>query len=496
MTDQIRDHLTPVNTRQHRMLLLRYAAVGLLLGSVFGLLLGVARLQGGDVTPLGAIAAAVAGILGGLLLGWFRTPSWQQSAKAVDAHYQLKDRSVTAVEFSNKSEVSELHQLQLRDAVHHLVNINAEDVVPFHVPRLLPIAAVAFAAVTALAVVPVVHRNAGAKTLPPLEIVVDEAEYLEKTMVEDLKQISEEADETKIEKLAEQLEALLQEMKEEGVDKREALAKLSEMQAAVAAAQSEFNMDLIDAQFNAIGDAIKAAASMQSAADALQEGDYDKASEKLENIDVASITQKEAKSVAKDLKKLSKQMADAGLEQLSEATSELAKGLEKGLEKGEGDECASATRKLAKLSRNYSLRKKVGESLGRQLSRLSESKENCSQDGARAETKQLNPSNSWGRGTGGEPLGAESTQIIGTRHEERVTGTAGEGPSEREVTHSPEGREAAMRQPHQVFKEYRKQAEEVLQSEALPLGHRQTIRHYFESIRPRNDDEFEDDDPS
>ena len=486
MNEQLRSRLSSVRSRQHRLVLLRHAAMGLLLGSVVGICLVVARVQGGAISPIGAILTAIGGLIGGLLLGWFRVPAWKESARAIDSHYRLKDRSSTALAFSHNAKTTELQQLQVRDAIAHLERVDAEDVVPFRIPRLVPIAAMAFAAVAVLALIPLANRQIEAKLVEPLEKVVAEAEILEETMLEELNELAEESNEKEIEELAAELEELVQEMKEEGVDEREALAKLSEMQAAVAAAQAEFNMDVIDAQMHAMGEAMAPAASMRAASSALQEGDYKKAADKLENLDPSMITKKESKTVAQELKKLSQGMADAGMGQLSEATSEYCEGLGS----GDGGKSNRGAKKIAKLSRKYALRKKVGECLGCQLARLGECKSNCNKNGGRARNKSNRPSNNWGKGSTGNPFGDDATEISSTRREEQITGTAGEGPSEREVTHSPEGRETASRQQREVYKEFRKQAEEVLQSEALPLGHRQTIRQYFESIRPVNGDEL------
>ena len=46
----------------------------------------------------------------------------------------------------------------------------------------------------------------------------------------------------------------------------------------------------------------------------------------------------------------------------------------------------------------------------------------------------------------------------------------------------------ATREYQQKYNEFRKMTEAVLDSEPLPLGHRQTVRRYFESIRPQNAD--------
>lgn len=60
--------------------------------------------------------------------------------------------------------------------------------------------------------------------------------------------------------------------------------------------------------------------------------------------------------------------------------------------------------------------------------------------------------------------------------------------SESETTHSVEGRQEAGRAYRDVYQKYRKMSESVLDSEAIPLGHRQTIRRYFELIRPQSDE--------
>jgi hypothetical protein len=57
-----------------------------------------------------------------------------------------------------------------------------------------------------------------------------------------------------------------------------------------------------------------------------------------------------------------------------------------------------------------------------------------------------------------------------------------------ETTHSPEGREQAARKYREAYNKAMKQTEAVLDSEPIPLGHRQTIRKYFELIRPAGGD--------
>lgn len=81
-------------------------------------------------------------------------------------------------------------------------------------------------------------------------------------------------------------------------------------------------------------------------------------------------------------------------------------------------------------------------------------------------------------------MGKEKTKLDSTRRDEDLTGLAGEGPSERETLSSAEARQDAARSYRQRYAEFRKQMEAVLDREPLPLGHRETVRKYFESIRP------------
>jgi len=100
--------------------------------------------------------------------------------------------------------------------------------------------------------------------------------------------------------------------------------------------------------------------------------------------------------------------------------------------------------------------------------------------------KSNSPTNNWGRGASGRPLGEEKTSLDSQRNRQEITGVHGDGPSEREIIFSPEDRELASREYEQKYNEFRKMTEAELDSEPLPLGHRQTVRRYFESIRPQN----------
>jgi hypothetical protein len=109
--------------------------------------------------------------------------------------------------------------------------------------------------------------------------------------------------------------------------------------------------------------------------------------------------------------------------------------------------------------------------------------------------KSNTPSKSAGAASAGN-IDGELTSLNANRNLVEITGQlSGDGESEFETSTSPEGREAARRQARESFAKYQKMSEAVLDSEPIPLGHRQTIRRYFELIRPGVEDGFAGDEP-
>jgi hypothetical protein len=425
----------------------------------------------------------------GAVVGAFGRRSWTLAARSVDARYKLKDRTATALDFLEKPKAGQMHELAIADAVAHLGDVNPREVVPLRMPRPLPYALAALAIAILLVLVPLGRDTAEAGPSAPLPGILAEAEQLEKTMIPELEELAAREQDEQLKQLVEELKELVEEMKEPGVDLREALATLSQMQAVIAATQSEFNLEAVDASLKELGEAISPATSLKSASQALQEGKYSKAAEELEQFDPNQVAPKEAKTVAEQLKKLAKKMQDGNQGELSDATAELSEALESENE----SQCKGAANKLAGLCKAQGMRKKIGECLGCQLAALSECKGACqsngqgNKNGGQNVAQSNSPKQTWGLGASGQPLGDRATRIDATLNREQLTGTQGEGPSEKEVTHSPEGREQASREYREKYQQYRRMTEAVLESEPLPLGHRQTIRKYFESIRPQNE---------
>ena len=482
--------LEPVRQRQRTAKIVRATALGLGAGSIAAAVLGILRVTGwlasagtgwGVLLGLPLIAAAAAAVW-----GWLQT-DWLPAARAIDGHYELKDRTETARAFLRREHAgqgNEWEQLQLADAVQHLQRVEARQVVPLVLPTSLRWAA----ATTVLAVVllcwPTGYSQINAGPSQPLDAIVAEAELIEDDLMELLEELPEDHD-PELDALVKELLAKAAEMKQPGVDVREALAKLSEMQSALQAVAAELNVAATDEQMKAIGEALQSAEALQDAGKALQEGQYDKASEQLAKLDNPKLDRKESRAVADKLEKASQAADQKGLKKLAEAAKQAAEGLEK----NKPEQTKQGLSKLAESAKQHSNSKKISELLKKQTDKLTECKGNC-QSNTQGNKPGDKPRLKAGRGTN-ETVQGGRTNLDAKRNEEKIQGLKGEqGDSDTETLTTKEAEETAKRELKEVYHKYRKLSDAVLESEDIPLGHRQTIRRYFEAIRPsRNDAE-------
>jgi hypothetical protein len=498
MKQAIHAALKPVRVRQQALFTLRCVAAGLMASAAVGLALGVTRLGLELNLSIGTAAAVLAaGPLLGLLAGLVLRRGWHAAAASVDGHYQLKDRTVTALAFADQPAPTDVHTLQMADAVNHLGTVEPKAVAPLHVPRGWSLALTAALLAAAALLWPLSPREAEAGPAPAPEHVVavareqkEKLQALEKKLSETAQDLEDEkADEEKkgMKELLQKLLQKVEEMTQPGVDEREALAKLSEMQADIQALANELNVAALDGQLSSLGTALAATSAFEGAGKALQDGKLEKAAKELEKIDEVKLTPKEAKALEEKLKQLAKQMGDAGQGSLGDVVSELADGL-----KGGKGKVGKATRSLAKKVNNAVKRKKVNDLLVAQIEELKDGKCNCQNSGGarlKLTQKSNSPSSTWGRTISGN-IDGEKTKLNGKRTDQQLTGTpGGEGDSDVETTSTPEARQQASREYKEKYQKFKKESEAVLEGEPIPLGHRQMVKKYFELIRPSNGDD-------
>ena len=236
MSERILETLEPVRRRQLVLEMVRCSAIGLLAGSLAAMVMGVLRWQGSaDLWTALAASALAGGPLIGALFGLLRGRSITLAAATVDRCYELKDRAVTAIDFLRRGEPTPLHVLQVADAQRHIASIDVRKVAPFRLPRSMPFALAATAVALGLMLWPQQPR-VHARPSEPLDAVMNAAIEAEENL-ESLEETARKENDPKLKELVQKLNETIQEMKLPGVDTKEALAKLSEMQAAITASR-------------------------------------------------------------------------------------------------------------------------------------------------------------------------------------------------------------------------------------------------------------------
>ncbi|WP_286177625.1 hypothetical protein [Stieleria mannarensis] len=469
---------------------------GLLIGIAAALVFALARAILAPATHWGwAVAISLLGGAIGLLLGASRIRSAQSAARMIDEHFNLKDRSITTLEFlaaADKSSADKssagnqtAKRLQIEEANAHLEKIDAHQCVPIRSWKqpLRWAAGLAAGLILVLALtgsgLPEVDAN------PVLALASEQSMTLRETMLSELEELAKEHEDPEIEKLLEELREKVDELESEAMDESDLMASLSEMEQALAEAREAMQLEMTDATMQALAAAIKPSDQLQQAAKALESQDYEKASEELESVDPSKIGDKQRRAVADNLKKMAAKLSVGKNGQLSESIGQLAEGLSNKNMK----ECKKCLSKLASECKKQGQCKKIGQCMSCQLNRLAQCKGQCrSQCQSNIAKKSNSPSTKAGIASSGQPLGDKATQIDSTRREEQLTGVQGEGASETEITQAPEGEQDAVRAYAGKYNDFRRQAEAVLDSEPLPMGVRETVRTYFEAIRPNSEE--------
>ena len=463
---------------------LRGAAVGCAAGCLVAFLLTAAVATGAATLDLGgwvaasAIAIAAMTTLGGAI-GFGAVCNDQKAAQIVDRRYRLKDRTLSAIELNGEET---MRRLQRRDAEGHLDRVDPAECVPLTAERT-PLG-VAAGLATAAGLLMALHLYNAPPVLAraTLPVAASTAEGLEREMLAEIKQLAEQSEDPAIEELLRELRDKVDRLKTEPVDEADLLAELSDMESALAEARASMQIELNDEIVASLAKAIEPADSMRDAGEALKDQDYDRAAEEFAAVDPKDLADQERRAVADNVKRMVQNLGGAKPGSLSGTLSKLAENLDN----QNLSECKKCLGKLAKACQKQSQCKKCGQCLAKQMNLLAQCKGQCrGQCDSPFARKSDSPSTTAGSAASGDPNSGPATRLDGSRQQDQITGTMGDrGDSETELLQSPEAQQGAARGYTAKYQDYRRQAEAVLQSEPLPQSHRQTVRAYFEAIRP------------
>jgi hypothetical protein len=145
MQHEIFNRLALVRQRLRQQSILVALGPSLLIGSALAAALAFLKLALPFVAA--AIVAALPLLIAPTLGAWIaarRKPEWAVAAAAVDRHYGLHDRTLTALRFLGKADPKPMEAMQIQDAQAHLGRVDPKAVVPLRVPRYVVAGAILF----------------------------------------------------------------------------------------------------------------------------------------------------------------------------------------------------------------------------------------------------------------------------------------------------------------------------------------------------------------
>jgi len=488
---------------------LRRAVSVSLIGSAFGLALGMVGLVWpNEWTSLAAVAAACCGLAVGVATGLLRRPTLMATAVATDRAANLKDRVHTALQLTSAGSLDPYSRLQLRDATRALGNQAVSQLFPWRWPAHGWWATAATASAIVVAMISPRPEAVAAPVIPTA--VVLEAEEL-KADFEKLERVSEDLVSEELSQLARTLREMLNHMQHRSHTAEDAMLELARMSEATEQAIAPFDSLVLEQALHELGEGLGALAGFEGAGHMLANGKYANAEQSLVQMAARIGAGRQPMLAAgglleSRLGQMAGQADQAGLSELSEALS----ALRDAIRHGSRSECQAALSRLGGVMGKYGRRVAVARAMRNQLMRLSLAKNRmspkggycrnclnggaCSGGGCKGRGAGLglpkmkyaqsdSPSQSAGTAAAMNLYG-EQTELAGNRSAESVDGTWGSGDSEIETEVSLDGRQQAAAQYRKIYSKYRKLSDAVMVEEAVPLGHRETIRRYFERIHP------------
>ena len=258
------------------------------------------------------------------------------------------------------------------------------------------------------------------------------------------------------------------------------MARLSEMEAALREMQQQVAESSVEAQLQEVGDAFSLAAEMAAAGQAMAKGEMEKATEELSKLEMPQLDRKTEKAIIEKLDQIQNARYEGDQKQ---SLKESLRSVQDGLSSGDKGKFQEGMKSLAGECRKQGQKKILSDLLKKQCQSLGECKSECENE-CRSQAQ--------GNKKGGDKAGKGSAELRGEKSARQKTGSemnlkgedSGTGDSEIETEQGSEQEHEAVRQYRQNADKYEAMSESVLETESIPPGHRQTIRRYFEMIRP------------
>ena len=472
--------LQAVRQRQQKQWLWQCASAGLLCGGFAGCVLAILRIAThGAFSWIWIILAIALPVLVSVGFAFLRPGSLVTAAKFIDSTCLLKDRIQTALQFLNTPGEDGVRRLQFEDAAAHLSSVDLQSILPLKAPQTWNAAVIGAVAVVLLGFL-AAPREILQATVTPNEVVVEQATQASESL-DELEQFQEEHQDAELGKMLNEMNQHLKVLAHPGTTPKEALAKLSEMEASLQELQQQLSDPAAESQLKDIGEALSLAEPTAAAGAALSTGDMQKAAEELSQLTKPQLDRKTEKAVKE---KLEQAQQKAGEHNQTKDIQNSLDRMAKGLSNSNKEQFEDGAKALAEECKQQGKKKELSELLKKQSQFLGECKAQCESESRNLAQGSRKGGNKAGKGSTG--IAGSKTALQKTGNELKLTGQdSGEGDVDKETTTGEIEESEAVRKYRENAGQYEALSESALESESIPLGHRQTIRRYFEMIRPQ-----------
>ncbi len=480
MKHKFEQQLQAVRRRQQQQWLWQCASTGLLYGGFAGCVLAILRIATYGAFSWGWIILAIAlPTLTAVGFSFMKSRSLMNAAQFIDNTCHLKDRIQTALQFLNAPGDDAVRRLQLEDAAAHLSSVDLQSILPVKAPQTWNVAVVGAVAVFLLGFLAAPREIVQASVIAN-EVVAEQAAQASESL-EELKEFQEEHQDADLDKMLKEMNQQLKVLADPGTTPKEALAKLSEMEASLQEMQQQLNDPAAESQLKDIGEALLLAEPTAAAGAALSKGDMQKAAEELSQMTKPQLDRKTEKAVKEKLEQAQQKAGERN------QTKDIQKSLDKmtkGLSDNGKEQFEEGAKALAEECKQQGKKQELSELLKKQSQFLGECKAECESESRNLAQGSRKGGNKAGKGSTG--MAGSKTALQKTGNELKLTGQdSGQGDVDKETIAGEMEEQESVRQYREKAGQYEALSESALESESIPLGQRQTIRRYFELIRPQ-----------
>ncbi|MDR1478840.1 MAG: hypothetical protein LBJ00_07855 [Planctomycetaceae bacterium] len=473
----------------------------------------------------------------GVIIAIFSSAQKIKSAIQIDQYYKLKDRVLTAIQICNRYEITPMKQFQLEDTANYISTVDPAKVVRYRLGiKIIPAIFFVLASygcgfmLMFGASLPANYTNSDSVQNSTADKIKTTNDIIQKTVADirgnnnanpsaqnrqtleridlsdDLRQINE--------RLRVEVERGVQRLADSAT-LADSISALSEIEQSVKHAATDLDAQSYNLSFQAMAKAFDNGGILRDAAAAIKNGNYDKAAAAIESVaseDFNNMNTVERNSVSAGLSDAADEMRRRNQNELEQLTRKLANEIDY-----RQKENSALTEQIAQKYRQQFARNNLLTELTRQLDEIAQHKarlidayndELKSSDGGMFAAGQNNIDNSSnqksnnnasniaGNNIGDEPQGREVDEtderaVLSDDSAVKIN-LAGSNAEDKNVVELVEvipdlGTVRVGGYEYQnLYLQYHKQMETVLEIEPIPFGHRRIIRRYFDSIKPKN----------